>query len=224
VWLASLPRRLDVEIGGRRLAVVHGSVTQINRFVFASNDQVIEEELSAAGCDGVIGGHCGLPFTREMDGRLWHNAGVIGMPANDGTPRVWFSTITPESDGLVIEHHALDYDHARAAAKMRARSLPEGYAACLETGLWPSCDVLTPTELPRRGIRLTPGRILWRSPGANGTGDGHVEVRWPVHEVYDIDEARTLLSGAGIDVETLAPRVAGQILSVSVRGIKPDAA
>src|SRR5262249_38053685 len=77
----------------------------------------------------------------------------------------------------VIEHHALDYDHARAAAKMRARSLPEGYAACLETGLCPSCDVLTPTELRRRGIRLSPGRVLWISPFALAIGYVDVVVR-----------------------------------------------
>ena len=37
--------------------------------------------------DGVIGGHCGLPFTKVVGDRLWHNPGAIGMPANDGTPR-----------------------------------------------------------------------------------------------------------------------------------------
>jgi SAM-dependent methyltransferase/predicted phosphodiesterase len=182
VWMASLPRRLDLEVGGRRLAVIHGSVTQINRFVFASSDDAIEEELTASGCNGVIGGHCGLPFTRETGGRLWHNAGVVGMPANDGTPRVWFSTLTAAPDGLILEHHALDYDHARAAAKMRAHGLPAGYADCLETGMWPSCDVLTPTELTTCGRRLAPGRILWRSAGVNGDADCNVEARWPIHE------------------------------------------
>src|SRR3954471_19363580 len=34
-WMRSLPRRLEVTIGNRRLAVVHGSVDSINSFVFA---------------------------------------------------------------------------------------------------------------------------------------------------------------------------------------------
>ena len=87
-WMAALPRRLDIELAGRRLAVIHGSVRQINRFVFASTPAAVKrEELAAAGCDGVIGGHCGIPFTQIVDGKLWHNAGAIGMPANDGTTR-----------------------------------------------------------------------------------------------------------------------------------------
>lgn len=174
-WMASLPRRLDLDLGGRRLAVIHGGVTRISRFIFASDDDAIAEELTASGCDGVIGGHCGLPFTREMDGRLWHNAGVVGMPADDGTPRVWFSTLVPAPDGLVVEHHALDYDHAAAASKMRARALPAGYAACLDTGVWPSRDVLPPLERTKSGRRLTPGRILWRSANRGDTA------RWPVN-------------------------------------------
>src|SRR5262249_60764362 len=35
-WMRSLPRRLDVAMGDRRLAVIHGSVESINQFVFAS--------------------------------------------------------------------------------------------------------------------------------------------------------------------------------------------
>ena len=134
-WMAGLPRRIDVEIGGYRFAVVHGGVDHINQFVFASTAAAIkDEELGKAECDGVISGHCGLPFTQMIGGRLWHNAGVIGMPANDGTPRVWYSIVTPERDGISIEHRTLAYDYAAAAAKMRRAGLPEEYAGALQTG------------------------------------------------------------------------------------------
>jgi predicted phosphodiesterase/uncharacterized Fe-S cluster-containing radical SAM superfamily protein len=167
-WMAALPRRLDIVLGGRRLAVVHGSVRQINRFVFASTPAAVKrEELDAAGCDGVIAGHCGIPFTQVIDGRLWHNSGAIGMPANDGTPLVWYSVLSPQGDGISVEHAALAYDHAAAAAKMRAAGLPEGYAAALETGLWPSSDVLPAAEVAARGAALAPQSLGWRdaTPG-----------------------------------------------------------
>jgi hypothetical protein len=44
---------------------------------------------------------------------------------------------------------------------MRARGLPPGYAEALETGLWPSCDVLPATELMGRGAALAPDGLLW---------------------------------------------------------------
>ena len=164
-WMASLPRRIDLAVDGRRLAVVHGGVTLINRFLFASTAPLIKAaELETSGADGIIGGHCGLPFTQIIRGKLWHNAGAIGMPANDGTPRVWFSLLIPQASGLRIEHRALAYDHATAARKMRAAGLPEEYALALGTGLWPSCDVLPYREIRQRGVPLQAGHALWGAP------------------------------------------------------------
>jgi predicted phosphodiesterase len=163
-WMDGLPRRVDLRIGGVRLAVIHGGNRDIARFIFGSDEDAIREELGIAGVDGVIAGHCGLPFTREAGGRLWHNPGVIGMPAHDGTPRVWYSVLTPGAGGLAIEHAALAYDHAAAAARMRAEGLPEGYASCLETGIWPSEDVLPPAERAARGQPLAERITLWRWP------------------------------------------------------------
>jgi len=161
-WMAGLPRRLVVEVGGHRLAVLHGGAASINRFLFASDaEAVFAEEIAATGCDGVIAGHCGVPFTRVVGGALWHNAGAIGMPANDGTPRVWFSLLTPRDGALEVEHRALSYDHEAAAAAMRREGLAEGYAAALETGLWPSLDVLPSPERAATGVALKSAPVFW---------------------------------------------------------------
>ena len=167
-WMRGLPRRLDLVVGDRRLAVIHGCARRINRFVFASTPIASKRaELAFAGCDGVIAGHCGLPFSQIVGGRLWHNAGAIGMPANDGTARVWYAILTPQRGGLLIEHHPLDYDHPAAAAKMRACGLPEAYAATLASGLWPSCEVLPAAERGARGKALRPPRLFWPAAAAD---------------------------------------------------------
>lgn len=164
-WMAGLPRAIRFRLGGRRLLVVHGAPSRINRYVFPSTPEVaLAAELDRADADGVIGGHSGIPFTRIVGGRLWHNAGAAGLPANDGTPRVWFSLLSPAPEGIAIETRALDYDFRAAAAAMRRRGLPEGYADALETGLWPSLDVLPAAERAETGRALAPGRVLWREP------------------------------------------------------------
>lgn len=163
IWMAGLPRRIDVEVGGARLAVVHGSSRIINRFIFASTPAAEKaSELDHAGVDGIIGGHSGLPFTQFVNGRLWHNAGAIGMPANDGTPRVWFSIIEADGGTISIRHRAFEYDFEAAARKIRDAGLPEGYAAALETGIWPSCDVLPSREIRERGAAIDEGAVVWR--------------------------------------------------------------
>jgi predicted phosphodiesterase len=163
-WMRGLPRRIDLVMAGRRLAVIHGSPNSINQFVFGSApDSVLRELIAESGCDGVIGGHCGIPFTRVVDGQLWHNPGAIGVPAHDGTPRVWFSVLQVVGDDIEIRPLPLNYDHAGAAAAMRVAGLPAGYADALGSGLWPSTDVLPAVELARGGVPLELRPGLWAS-------------------------------------------------------------
>jgi uncharacterized radical SAM superfamily Fe-S cluster-containing enzyme len=183
-WLGRLPRRIDLLIAGRRLAVTHGSVSRINQFVFASTAAAIKRrELDLAQADGVIGGHCGLPFTQTIDEKLWHNAGVVGMPAHDGTPRVWFSVLTPTDAGLRIEHRALAYDHAAAAAAMERAGLPPDYRDALATGLWPSCDALPYAEIRASGLAIEPGTTVWDAAAPQRRGRvAAVTHLWPADE------------------------------------------
>src|ERR1700736_5097783 len=59
------PRRLDITVSELRLAFVHGSLSAISRFVFASTPSRVKAlDLVLSGADGIIGGHCGLPFTQ----------------------------------------------------------------------------------------------------------------------------------------------------------------
>jgi predicted phosphodiesterase len=161
-WMRSLPRRLDVTIAGRRLAVIHGSVDSINSFVFASTPwEDKERQIEQSGCHGVVGGHCGIPFSHAADGLFWHNSGALGMPANDGTSRVWYSLFVPSGRDIDVRSMSLQYDAGSAARKMRERGLPAGYTEALETGLWPSCDVLPAAELAQRGAALPADRLLW---------------------------------------------------------------
>ncbi|MCG8543019.1 MAG: metallophosphatase family protein [Alphaproteobacteria bacterium] len=171
-WMQTLPRRVDFRLGGRRFAAIHGGVTQINRFVFPSTpDRDLDAELDAAACDAVIGGHSGLPFTRRIGARLWHNAGVVGLPANDGTPRVWYSVLTPQADGIAVQIRALDYDHRAAAAEIRAADLPAAYADSLESGLWPTDDVMPDADRARRGLPLAPHDMIWPAESQSAAAD-----------------------------------------------------
>jgi hypothetical protein len=143
----------------------------INRFVFASiAAAALEAELASLPADGVIAGHAGIPFARRAGDRLWLNAGAIGMPANDGTPRVWFALLTPEPDGIRVEILPLAYDHETAARRMREKRLPEGYARALASGLWPSLDVLPPQVCRTRCQALAPQSLHWPRAGLDKQG------------------------------------------------------
>ena len=162
LWMASLPRRIDLVIGAARFAVVHGAPSRINRFLFASDtDSIFAEEIALTGCEGVIAGHTGIGFTRRIGQQLWHNAGAIGMPANDGTPRCWYSLVRCADEGPVFELHPLEYDYRSAARAMRRAGLPAEYAATLESGIWPNLDILPHPE------RAATATALGKTPGTD---------------------------------------------------------
>lgn len=163
-WMQSLPRALDFEIGGLRFRVVHGSPDRINEFVFASSDAGAKRAwLADAGVDAIVGGHAGIPFGQALGNGHWLNAGVIGLPANDGGAHVWYLLIEARDSALEIGWQRLDYDHAASQASTRAAGMTE-YAEALVSGLWPSLDILPAAERARAGrpLDLPPLRIPLR--------------------------------------------------------------
>ena len=153
-WMGRLPETLTFSLSGLQFRVVHGGTREISRWVFASEPEVLADEIAASRADVILAGHCGLPFIARHAGSTWFNAGVLGMPANDGTTDVWYGLVTPGSDGVVLSTHRLAYDHAGAAAAMRRLGHANGYARTLVTGLWPSLDILPPRERQDTGKRL----------------------------------------------------------------------
>jgi predicted phosphodiesterase len=165
-WMKGLPQHLEINMCNRRLVVIHGGGKQINRFIFQSTPaSVKQEELEWLKCDGVIAGHCGLPFTQILGDRLWHNTGAIGMPANDVTCRTWYSILHPMADGIMIEPLPLIYSADEASAKMRACGLNGGYENALVSGIWPSADILPPSEREQQGVALDLGPVRWTKRG-----------------------------------------------------------
>lgn len=155
-FMAGLPDQLRFTHGGKAVTVLHGSPRNQSEFVWRSTPA--EEKLAFcadAGAEVVIGGHCGLPFAHQLDAEhVWLNAGVIGMPANDGTPRTWY-LILDDRRGGDYEFHALEYDHRSAKSKMiDDRRLPVSYAATLTTGIWDNTEIMPPAETAREGIAL----------------------------------------------------------------------
>ncbi|TNC83003.1 MAG: diadenosine tetraphosphatase [Oleiphilus sp.] len=157
-WMGELPKAITFEWAGLRFCCVHGSYASNNAFIFASSKQDLkQDELSASGADVILAGHCGLPFGQRIGAGYWLNAGVIGMPANDGRAETWVMTLTPVSGQVEVSWHRLAYDYASAQAAMEEQGLVNGYTMALANGLWPSMDVLPETERSMAGqhIKLT---------------------------------------------------------------------
>ena len=147
-WMGRLPDFITFIHQGARYAAIHGGVTDISRFIWGSSDasvfdhewQALEDHIGPV--DHIIAGHCGIPFIRKTPKGRWINAGVIGMPPHDGRQQTRFAIL----DGGEVQIHRLDYDVAGAMRDMADAGLPDGYRRGLQSGYWPSEDIL-PADL-----------------------------------------------------------------------------
>lgn len=143
-WMGALPDVLSFTHQGQRYGVLHGGVTDVARFVWETDeDAVFAREWAALEAitgpvDAVIAGHSGIPFLKLTARGPWMNAGVIGMPPHDGAPQTRFAILS----GGTMRIERLSYDVEGAMAQMRAAGLPPEYREALQTGYWPSEDVL----------------------------------------------------------------------------------
>ena len=149
-FIGSLPDHFIFMHDGKRYVVLHGGFSHVSQFLFPTTpDQeyinVIREIESDLGAfDGVIAGHSGIPFQKSIEGVTWFNSGAIGMPAHNGISTTSYGIL----DACAFTIYDLSYDHQTAQDAMINAGLDQGYNTALETGYWPSEEVL-PMDLRR---------------------------------------------------------------------------
>lgn len=154
-WLQSLPHFLEFSYSEKNFFVLHGSYDNTSEFIFKSSPWEIKKRIfQAVKADVILSGHCGLPFYQQKDQKLWLNAGVIGMPANDGTPRVWFAILNDEGRDFSFEILPLNYDYHKAAKFIEDKPLPQTYKDTLKSGIWDNCEILPIEEADLQGIEI----------------------------------------------------------------------
>lgn len=160
-WMGDLPERIEFCLNGLKVMMFHATFEQNNRFLFASHsDCFFVKEFEKTKTEMIIAGHCGIPFTKQVVDQgcnyIWHNAGVIGMPANNAKPTTWYSIIRPmrRLGRVDVMHKVLHYDYKLAAKQARKASYCDSYADSLTTGLWPSTDILPEEERRATGYRI----------------------------------------------------------------------
>ncbi len=155
-WMKDLPDFIQFEYLNHKGFVLHGSYFETAGYIYKSTDwSEKEKNFKETKADLILAGHSGLPFNHSKENKCWINAGVIGMPANDGTARVWYLILdTDEKGELFYEHYSFTYNHEEASALMLSNQLPKEYALTLKTGLWDNCEILPEEETKLQGVRL----------------------------------------------------------------------
>ena len=154
-WMKKIPEHISFDYGPKKVTIVHGNYGNTSEFIFASNaDDSKQNAFKATNSDVIVAGHCGLPFHQTIKDKLWLNPGVIGMPANDGTSRVWYMILNMEDDVMSYTHHSFEYDAETAQKLMYKNHLPEAYGDTLTSGIWDNMEILPEIEKMGQGIPI----------------------------------------------------------------------
>ncbi len=151
-FLKTLPDHIQFQYANKKITVVHGSYDNVSEFIFRSTDWSKKQScFEASQSDVIIAGHSGLPFFERNNNHLWLNPGVIGMPANDGSPKVWYAILDDTQGFLNFEFRNLDYNFELTHQLMKHAALPEAYAKTIMTGIWDNMEILPVQEQQSQG-------------------------------------------------------------------------
>lgn len=132
-FLRSLEPEIRLEADGKRLRLVHGSPRRMNEYLFEDRPLSSFERLAAASeADVLVFGHTHKPYIKRVGGVLFVNAGSVGKP-KDGDPRACYVVMDTAGE-VAMEFRRVDYDVLAEATAIRESSLPDKFAADIETG------------------------------------------------------------------------------------------
>jgi len=139
--LHSVGSRMDIDIGGKKVVLVHGSLADsTNEYVMIGNyysttknwELEVDFDKYASDADAFFCAHTHDPGERSLTaGRFVVNIGSVGQP-RDRDPRACYYL----TDGTLkgTERIRLEYDVASAQRKILDAGLPEHHANRLATG------------------------------------------------------------------------------------------
>lgn len=152
-FLQQLKPQLQLDLGGKRVLLCHGSPRKVNEFLWesTSSSHFLAQLCEQRGLDAIACTHTGLKWQRHLDHRLFVNVGVLGRPENDGTQHVWYTILSVANGEISAEFVPVEYDYRRLAQEMRDENLPSQFVETVETGWWTTCLEVLPVKERRLG-------------------------------------------------------------------------
>lgn len=133
-YMAGLPKEIVVAARGRKVAIFHAAPHKNNLYWFEDRPEKFFREMAGkSDADILVYGHTHKPYRKDLDGRVFINAGSVGKP-KDGDSRACLTLIEIEPNEVRVEFRRVEYDVEATAAAIVEMGLPEYYAERLRHG------------------------------------------------------------------------------------------
>jgi putative phosphoesterase len=127
-FMAALPKEIRFRAEGRRVVLFHASPRKNNLYWYEEReDKFFLKMAQKADADVMIYGHTHKPYRKDIEGRVFINAGSVGKP-KDSDPRTCVTMVEITRDAVRSEFIRVAYDVEKVADAIRESGLPPALA------------------------------------------------------------------------------------------------
>lgn len=126
-FLKNLPIQKEVNVGGVRFLLVHGSPRKNNEDILPDTPlSEVDKMLENVEADVVLCGHTHIPCGFQTESKKTVvNVGSIGrtffIEPKSSSPKACYLIVEVENNSCVFQHQFVEYDKERAAEKLASR-------------------------------------------------------------------------------------------------------
>ena len=133
-YLKNLPTELSFDADGRKVRLFHATPNKNNLYWYEDRPEKFFHEMAEkVAADIMIFGHTHKPYRKDMNGRVFINAGSVGKP-KDGDPRACAAIVEITTQTVRTEFLRVPYDVERVASAIIEQGLPTYFAEKLRQG------------------------------------------------------------------------------------------
>jgi len=127
-YMRELPSRLSLPVENRKMLFFHASPLKNNLYWYEDRPGKFFQEMSRkVDADILIYGHTHRPYRKDLDGKVFINAGSVGKP-KDGDPRACVALMEITASSIKTDFLRVAYDMEKVASAIIQSGLP-GYFA-----------------------------------------------------------------------------------------------
>ena len=133
-YMKNLPTELSFDADGRKVRLFHATPNKNNLYWYEDRPEKFFREMAKkVAADIMIFGHTHKPYRKDMNGKIFINAGSVGKP-KDGDPRACAAIVEITTQTVRTEFLRVPYDVERVASAIIEQGLPTYFGEKLRQG------------------------------------------------------------------------------------------
>ncbi len=134
-YMKNLPTEITFVAEGKRIWLFHATPRKNNLYWYEDRPEKFFREMAEKGnADIMIFGHTHKPYRKDINGKVFVNAGSVGKP-KDGDPSACVTIVEMTPRAVLVNFLRVGYDIEKIAAAIVASGLPPYYADRLRQGI-----------------------------------------------------------------------------------------